>query len=211
MPSYMSPRCLLLFACSALLLSTTCKKDYYDGPEFVLLPATLNNANETIRLTDTLKVTLTLPSVLTSESGTVVPVNSVQEVLYNLELYQVDTVHTNLATGAVRVERIVSPSVLVVTKGGLNPNMSSVYTTTGGPPFQSVLQIIPPTKGVYYMETRNGSLKVNNGFGASLGVHLNVPTKHWTLADKYIAGYSTAPEILQADAQGSGPYWFRVK
>lgn len=211
MPSHMSLRSLLLFACLAFLLSTTCKKDYYDGTELVLLTATLNNATETLRLTDTLKVTLNLPAVLTSESGMVVPVSSVQEVVYSFTLYQVDTVNTNPATGAVQVIRLVSPSTLVVTKGRLSPNMSSAYLTTSGPPFQSVLNIIPPTKGVYYVQTIKGVLKVNNGFGAFLRVNFGVPNKHWTLADQYIAGYSTSPEIIQADAEGNGPYWFRVK
>lgn len=195
----------------ALLLSTTCKKDYYDGTELVLLKATLNNANEVIRLGDTLKVTLTLPPALTSQSGVVTPVSSVQEVIYNFTLYQVDTVNANASTGAVRVVRIMAPSALLVTKGRLNPNMSSVYTTTSGPLFQSVLNIIPPGKGVYYIQTSKGGLTINNGYEAFLKVNLDVPDKHWTLADRYIPGYSTALEIVRADAEGNGPYWFRVR
>jgi len=203
---------LALFASLPFLLSTTCKKDYYSGDEFVLLKATLNKTNETLYQGDTLKVTFVLPNTLTSESGVVTPVYSVQEVLYNIDLFQIDTLNTNVATGAIRVTRIVSPSALVVSEGSMSPyGIGSVLTSTAKPPFKSVLNIIAPTKGVYYISITKGGLTVNDSYEAFLRVNLTVPDKHWTLADKYIAGYSTSLEITRADAEGNGIYWFRVK
>jgi len=195
-----------------LLLSTTCKKDYYDGTELVLLKATLNNRNEVIRLTDTLKITFEVPVTMTSETSVTTLVNSVQQGLYNINLYQVDTLNTDPATGRVLVTRIVSPRALVVSEGSMPPHaIGTISVSTTRPPFRSVLNIIPPTKGVYYIQTSKGALKVNNSYEAFLRVNLDVPDKHWTLANRYIAGYSTAPEITRADAEGNGPYWFRVR
>jgi len=204
---------LLLFSASALLLSTTCKKDYYDGTELVLLKAALNNPNEVIRMMDTLKITFVVPPTITSETGVVAPVNSVQRALYSFTFYQVDTLNTNPAAGTVRVTRIVSPRALVVSEGSMLPySVGSVLTSTAGPPFRSVLNLIPPSRGVYYVQiSPGGALEVNDSYKAGLGVSLDVPDKHWTLADRYIAGYSTAPEILRADAEGNGPYWFRAR
>ena len=203
---------LLLFSASALLLSTTCKKDYYDGTELVLLKAALNNPNEVIRMMDTLKITFVVPPTITSETGVVAPVNSVQRALYSFTLYQVDTLNTNPATGTVRVTRVVSPRALVVSEGSmLSYSVGSVLVSTARPPFKSVLNIIPPTKGVYYVDTSKGALKVNNSYEAFLKVNFDVSDKHWTLADKYIRGYSTSLEIVRADAEGNGIYWFRVR
>lgn len=197
---------ILLLPILALLMSTACEKDrFYNGTEVVLLKATLNNANETLRLRDTLKVTLTVPSVLTSQSGEVMPVSSVQEVIYNFRLYQIDTL-TNRGT------RIVAPDALLVTKGRLNPNMSSVYTTTSQPPFQSVLNVIPPTKGLYSLELTKGGLTVNNGdYEAFLRVNFDVANKHWDLYDRYVPGFSTDPAIIRLDAEGNGFYYFMVR
>lgn len=202
---------ILLFPILALLLSTTCKKDYYNGTEVVLLKATLNNPNEVIRLADTLKVTFLLPPTLTSETGVITPLNSVQQALYNLDLFQVDTVN-NSATSPIRVTRITTPGVLVVSEGSMSPSsIGSVLVSTARPPFKSVLNIIPPAKGVYYIRTSKGALKANNGYEAFLRVNFDVPDKHWTLANRYIPGYSTAPEILTTDAEGYVNYWFRVR
>lgn len=196
---------LLLFACLTLLMSTTCKKDYYDGAELVLLKATLNNPNEVLRLGDTLKVTLTVPATLTSETGVVTPINSVQEVLYNFRLYQIDTL-TNRGT------RIVTSSALMVSKGTLNPNMSSVYTTTSLPPFQSILNIVPLTKGFYSLELNKGGLTVNNGdYKAFLRMNFDVPNKHWNLYDRYVPGFSTDSAIIRLDVEGNGFYYFMVR
>lgn len=208
----MNLKCILLLPVLGLLLSTTCKKDYYTGEEMVLLKAKLNNANESIRLGDTLKITFVLPSTLISETGVVTPVNSVQQALYNFTLYQVDTLQSDPATGRVLVTRIVSPNALVVSVGSMfSFSVGSVLVSTARAPFQSVLNIIPPTKGMYYIQTSKGALKVNSSYEAFLRVNLDVPDKHWTLADKHIPGYSTAPEIVRADEEGNGPYWFRVK
>ena len=197
---------ILLFPILALLLSTTCKKDYYNGMEFIRLNATLNNSNEIIRLADTLKITFVLSPTLTSETGVITPVNSVQRALYNLDLFQVDT-----AMSPVRVTRIATSSALVVSEGSMSPSsIGSVLVSTARPPFKSVLNIIPPAKGVYYIRTSKGALKVNNGYEAFLKVGFDVPDKHWTLANRYIPGYSTAPEILTTDAEGYVNYWFRV-
>ena len=203
---------LLLFSASALLLSTTCKKDYYDGTELVLLKATLNNRNEVIRLTDTLKITLEVPLTITSETNVTTPVNSVQQALYNVDLVQIDTASINAATGMVRVTRIVSPRALVVSEGSMPPHaIGTISVSTTRPPFRSVLNLIPPAKGVYYVRTSKGVLKVNKSYEAFLKVNFDVPDKHWTLANRYIPGYSTAPEILSTDAEGNANYWFRVR
>jgi len=203
---------LALFAGLPFLLSTTCKKDYYSGTEFVLLKATLNKTNETIHQGDTLKITFVLPDTLTSESGVMTPVRSAQKTLYNIDLFQIDTLNTNVATGAIRVTRIVSPSALVVSEGSMSPyGIGSVLASTAKPPFKSVLNIVAPIKGVYYIIITKGALKVNDSYEAFLRVNFAVPDKHWTLADKYIAGYSTAPEIISVEADGYANYWFRVK
>ena len=197
-------RSLLLVTGLAVLLSTTCKKDYYDGMEVVRLNATLNNPREVIRLGDTLKVTLLLPPTLTSEMGLVTPVNSVQQTLYNFVWYRADTV-TKVVT------RLVDPTAIVVSAGSLSPHsMSSVYTTTTTP-FRSVLNLIPPTKGLYYVQTIKGALKVNDQYQAFLKVNFEVLDKHWPIANSFFPGYDTSPEILSQEADGNAIYWFRVQ
>jgi len=180
-----------------------CKKDYYTGTENVRLNASINNPNETIHLGDTLKIDLSIPSSITSESGQINTVSSVQEALYTFTFYQVDTV-TNLDT---RIRNITSISV---SKGSINNYLAAVSTSTSSLPFESILNLVPPSKGLYYVDiTGSGSIKVNNSYEAFLKINFSVINKHWNLLEPFTPGISASLAANQ-DAQGYGFYCFRV-
>ena len=186
-----------------VLMSSMCKKDYYTGTENVRLNASINSPNETIHLGDTLKIDLSIPSSITSESGQINNVSSVQEALYTFTFYQVDTV-TNLDT------RIRNSTSIFVSKGSINSYLAAVSTSTGSLPFESILNLVPPSKGLYYVEiTGSGSIKVNNSYQAFLKINFSVTSKHWNLLEPFTPGISASLAANQ-DAQGYGFYCFRV-
>ena len=185
-----------------ILTSNTCKKDYYDGKEFVRLSASINDTSQTINLGDTLKVKLTIPSIIISESGQVMNVNSVQKGQFVFVLYQFDTV-------SQRYLRIRDTNVISVSKGSIDSYLSSVYVTNIEP-YESVLNIIPRNKGVYYIEIKDkGSLKVNNSYESFLKVNFNVLDIHNSVLSQY-----SSPDIgnsmLESQNNGVGFYIFRV-
>ena len=200
---------ILLIAVIPFLESFKCGKtnDYYNpNIPTVKLKATLNNSAETIKLGDTLKFTLTVPenisaiSKLTGDS-TKVAVNSVQECMYNFTFYSIDTISK---TGT----RITSLNNAFVSLGSLKV-VASVYTTNYKP-YVSVLNIVPPAKGIYYVDfgRQETSLQINNSFKAGLRVNVNVADKHWNLTEPYYPGITNSLQSL--DLEGYGNYYFRV-
>ncbi len=192
----------LLFFCH-VLISNTCKKDYYTGSEYVRLSATLNDTAAAINLGDTLKVKLTIPDLVVSESGQAVNVNSVQQGSYTFIFYQFDTL-------THRVTRIRNSDAISVSKGTIDNYLSSVSVLTSNHPFESVLNIVPPTKGVYYLEIDDkGIFKANNTYESFLRVNFNVQDIHNDIMTQYSSadvGYA----MLESQNNGNGFYVFKV-
>lgn len=186
-----------------LLLSSMCKRDYYVGTEVVTLPLRVNHPAESIYFGDTLKLTLTIPPQVTSESGVVNPVSSVQKSLYGFTCYQLDTL-----TSAA--QRITAREAIRAAKGALGPTLSTISTTQAATPFESVLVIVPPARGLYYLQLGgSGALKINNDYEAVLRLKFDVPDKHWRLFDPYLPGFAAG--AARHDSTGTGFYCFRVK
>lgn len=198
----MKNKLLIFLAFLPVLLSSKCKKDYYTGTENVRLKADFNNTNEVLNLGDTLKVTLTIPNSITSESGVINSVSSVQEGLYNFTLYQIDTV-TRIGT------RIRTTANISVSKGSIDSYLASVYVSTNSP-FNSVLNIIPTTKGIYYVQiTGVGSLKINNSYQSFLKVKFNTLDIHNAMMSGYL-GTDFGNSMLASQNNGIGIYGFKV-
>jgi hypothetical protein len=191
----------LLFA--QVAMASTCKKDYYTGTENVRLKATLNNSNESIHLGDTLKVTLSIPNTFVSESSQSINVNSLQQGLYTFVFYQLDTITKN-------VTRIRTTNNISVSKGSIDNYLASVYVSTSNTPYESILNIIPTSKGVYYLQiTGSGSVKVNNAYEAFLKVNFNVTDIHNAMMSYYISP-EFGNSMLTSQNDGIGIYAFRV-
>lgn len=185
------------------LICSMCKKDYYTGTENVRLLATINNENETLNLGDTLKIKLVIPPILISESGVSTNVSSVQRGLYSFVFYKLDTVTKT-------VTRITDNASIFMSKGTIDVSLANVYTSIVSS-YESILNIKPPSKGIYYIQvTGLGSIKVNGNYEAFLKVNFNVLNKHWDMYSTYIPGYSSSPDIIRYEADGYGTYCLRV-
>ena len=198
-------RVLLFLALLPLLLSSMCKKDYYTGFEEIDLSLRIDKPAVSIRLGDTLKFALTIPAQVTSESGVVNSVSSVQKSLYGFTFYRLDTLTSTVA-------RITAREAIRATKGSLDPSLGTISTTKAGAPFESVLTLVPPARGLYYLQLGgNGAFKINNNYEANLRLKFDVPDKHWQIFDPYLPGFSAAAANPMQDSYGTGFYCFRVK
>lgn len=200
---------LLLFTLP-LLMASTCKKNPLGSPSTptVKLLTTINYSTETIYLGDTLKFTLVIPDTLNAISkidGTTskVFINSLQSCNYNFTFYNVDTI-TKIGT------RIRDAAHIFVTSGSIDSYLGSVFTSNNNKPFSSVLNIIPPTKGLYYIEfgRQETLISANLTFNAGLRVNMSVLNKHWNLLEALIPGISSS--LSQYDIDGYGYYCFKV-
>ena len=192
----------LLFICH-VLISNTCKKDYYIGSEYVRLSASLNDTAAVINLGDTLKVKLMIPDLVVSESGQTVNVNSVQQGLYSFIFYQFDTL-THRAT------RIRNSDAISVSKGSIDSYLSSIYVSSFGYPYESILNIVPAAKGIYYLEINDkGSLKVNNSYESYLRVNFNVQDIHNDIMTQYSSA-DIGNAMQESQTNGVGFYVFIV-
>ena len=198
-------RTFLFLGLLPLLLSSMCKRDYYTGTESVRLKLSVNRPAESIRLGDTLKFTLTIPSPVTSESGIVNTVNSVQKSLYGFTFYRFDTLTATL-------QRITAHEAIQAAKGALDPSLGTISTTRAGAPFASVLALVPPARGLYYLQLGgSGAFKINNDYESGLRLKFDVPDKHGRIFDPYLPGFSAAVADPLHDSYGTGFYCFRVK
>lgn len=186
-----------------VLLASKCKKDYYTGTENVRLKATLNNINETIFLGDTLKIKLTIPNSFTSESGQTINVNSVQNGQYTFIFYLLDTVTKS-------VTRIRTTNSISVSKGTIDSYLAAVYVSTSNAPNESILNIIPPSKGIYYVQVTSGSnLKVNNSYESFMKVNFDVIDIHNSMMSYYL-NPAFGNSMVSSQNDGIGIYAFRV-
>jgi hypothetical protein len=191
-----------LFFCH-VLISNTCKKDYYTGTEKVRLSATLNDTSEVLHLGDTLKVKLVIPDIVVSESGQTVNVNSVQQGQYNFIFYQFDTL-------TQRATRIRNADAISVSKGTIDSYLSNVYVSTTGYPYESMLNIVPPVRGIYYLEIHDkGAFKANNTYGSFLKVNFNVQNIHNDIMTQYSSA-DVGNAMLESQTNGIGFYVFKV-
>ncbi len=190
-----------------------CKKDDFVLADTVKLSATISDTNEVIHLGDTIKLKLVLPSILQGINSygnpTNVAINSLQEAWYDMRFYRLDT--------ATKSSTILwgNTAYNFATVG--HTNGGGVYTTTNSP-YTSILNIVPPTKGVYYLSItpQPGHIRANNGYNANLITNFAVTNKHWDmLAYYYNVYYNTnISEFLmqrqQFDIEGYGFYGFKV-
>lgn len=198
-------RAFLFLGLLPLLLSSMCKRDYYTGTEVVALKLSVNRPAQSIRLGDTLKFTLAIPPQVTSESGVVKPVTTVQKSQYGFTFYRLDTLTST-------VTRITIREAIRAAKGSLDAGLSNISITQTEAPFESVLAIVPPTRGLYYLQLGgSGALKINNDYEAGLRLAFGVPDKHWQLFDPYLPGFSAGAADPGHEGSGLGFYCFRVK
>lgn len=202
---------LIILTISALpfLMSSTCKKDVYKNAEPVRLNSTINNTTETITLGDILKIELTIPGTITTESSQNITVNSLQEGSYSILCSRIDTINK-------RAIGLNNTSAFFVTKGSYNGG--AVFVSTTNNPYVSVLNIVPPEKGVYYIEIlpQPGKLKINSNDYFGLKVNFNIPDKHWNMIAYYYNIYFNTnvneflASVQQRNSEGYGYYGFRV-
>lgn len=193
---------LLLILLLPTLIYSKCKKDYYTGTENVRLKATINNENETINLGDTLKIKLVIPSILISESGVSTNVSSVQRGLYSFVFYKLDTVTKT-------VTRITDNASIFMSKGNIDNSLANVYTSTVAA-YESILNIKPSSKGIYYVQvTGSGSIKVNDIYEAFLKVKFSAGDIHSAMMSQYISS-SFGNSMLDSQNNGIGIYAFKV-
>ena len=168
--------------------------------DYVKLNATINNSAETLHLGDTLKITLTIPDTLQGVSQRI-PVSSLQMGWYDCTFYIVDTV-TKIGT------RITSSNNIFISKGSFDGH--GVYVSTAAKPYEAILNLVPPTKGVYYFQVtpQPGAIKINNSYEAGLRVNIATPDKHWLMYNNYFPGFY--PGVTQFDNNGYAYYCFRV-
>lgn len=201
---------LLMLFSTAILMSSTCKKDNYKVSDTLKLNATINDTNEVIRLGDTLKITLVIPDVLNAFDINGLPnnvsVNNLQEAWYAIRFSKLDTI--TKTTTVLWGNTPYNFTTVGYTDG------FGVYTTTANKPYTSVLNIVAPSKGIYTLAVSltPGHLKANNnGYLANLVLNFAVADKHWV---NYAAYFSYGTELLaslkQQDAEGFGFYCFRV-
>lgn len=199
---------ILIIIATPFLMSSTCKKDIYKNAEGVRLNATINNIAETINLGDTLKITLTIPSTFVTESTQLVTVNSLQKGLYTITCYRIDTINR-------RPVNLNNTSSFFVSEGS---NISGTVYVSNISPFRSVLNILPPQKGVYVLEilAQTGQLNVNTSDYYGLKVNFNIADKHWPMIAYYFNTYFNTDtntflgQLQDVNNAGYGYYGFRV-
>jgi hypothetical protein len=191
------------------LQSSTCKKNTYKYADAVKLKATLSDTSETINLGDTMKVTLTIPDILVTETGQNTFVSSLQKGEFVIACNRIDTINR----WAVSLNNTNGFFVSEGTNVGGTVSIRNISR-----PYRVVVNFIPPQRGYYYIEIlpQPGKLNVNNDLNYGLKVDFNVINKHWnTLAYYYNVYFNTnISEFLSQNQylenEGYGFYGFRV-
>ena len=121
--------------------------------------------------------------------------------MYNFNFCKLDT-----ASNTSQV--ITNASQVFVSNGKLTNR--SVYTTTTKP-FLSELNLIPTSKGLYYVDFRlqETMFHFNNNAYAVLRVNIDNPNKHLYFFEPYIPGI-TVSNLLYYENEGFAYYVFRV-
>lgn len=175
---------------------------------FVKLNATISDTAASIHLGDTLKIKFTIPDTIKAMYNGVsqnVNVNNLQECFYVYTFYKVDTItHTG--------QRLFG--IYTVISNGYGRD-EIIYVTNASKPYSSTLSLIPPSKGLYYIEItpQPATLKINNSFEAGLAVNFAVSNKHWVENAVYFNGPNQPDfitSVTRSDADGYGFYCFRV-
>jgi hypothetical protein len=205
-----------LILLSLVLLASTCSKKSplsSPGTPTVKLSVNINDSFATIHMGDTLKITLLVPDSVTAISkidGTLskVFVNSLQSCTYGFTFYSVDTI-TKIGT------RIRDAAHIFVTAGTIDPYLYTVFTSSGSKPFVSVLNFVPPLKGLYYFQTdtQENLMKINNSMNLGLRVNVNLIDKHWLINANYFNGPDQPDFITSMNSlnnEGYGFYCFKV-
>jgi hypothetical protein len=206
---YRTGTILIILAISVFTMNFHCSgkgENHYFDPSFpaVKLSATLNDSAETIHLGDTLKFKLTIPDILTANAAIgptqTITVNTLQRAAYDFHFCQWDPITNSL-------KYLFSNAVIT---DGVTHGYNSVYVSTNRKPYTATLNIIPPGKGIFYVQigTQPLTLKVNNSFEAGLIVNFDVKNKHWELFEPYFPGFIAG--AVQTDMIGYGWYCFKV-
>ncbi len=174
--------------------------------EFVKLNAEINIVSETIQIGDTLKISLKLPNKVMSNLRTQ-EVQSLERGFYAMYINKIDTVNKKAT--------LVQPPNYWLTKGNREGSFFFVMNTNAKP-YEVVLNIKPPEKGLYYLEViaQPGVLKINNNYEANLLVNFNVPDKHFNILSLIAPSFGGQPfydAFVQRDMEGFGTYFFRVE
>lgn len=177
--------------------------------DFVKLNATINDTSASIPLGDTLKIKFTIPDTITAVSSggssKSIFVNTLQECFYVYSLNKVDTItHTSQRLSGIYT---------IISNGYGRDGI--IYVTNTSKPYSSILNLIPPSKGLYYLQMTQQpvTMKINNSFEAGLAVNFAVNDKHWVENAVYFNGPNQPDfitSVTKADANGYGFYCFRV-
>ncbi len=196
----------LLLLVGLLLNGCEPKRQNYDI--CLRLLASINDTAETIKLGDSLKISLTIPDTLVTDTGKLV-IKSLQVANFYFTLYKIDTISTQRPTPNDSIIYGNSKSISV-TNGVCNSSQVNMATNTR--PYTSTLNILPPSKGLFIVqiEPQPGNIGVNSSSNyIGLAVNFSVVNKHWNLFESYNPGFINA--IIPIDYSGFGSYCFRVK
>jgi hypothetical protein len=198
---------LLVIVLTTILISCEPVRPFYTN--FVKLNATISDTAASIHLGDTLIVKLVVPDTImsTSNNGVLqkVTVNTLQECFYTYSFYYIDTITR-------RAQRL--SGIYTIISNGYGRD-GIIYTTNTLKPYSSALSLIPPLKGLYYIEItpQPGTIKISDSFEAGLAVNFAVSNKHWSENAIYFNGPNQPDfitSVTKADADGYGFYCFRV-
>lgn len=186
-----------------ILSSSSCDPDNKDifNTEFVKLSATLSNSNTVISMGDTIKINLSLPDTIVSNTNSK-HVQTLQKAQFYMRIFRIDTTTTGRAV-------LITQPAYWVTKGSISPtNLFDFEFSNGAKPYGVNINFKPPEKGIYYLEvvSQAGQLKINNSYEARLIVDFNVPDKHISLATPYLGAAWTT----EAMTREFGIYVFRL-
>ena len=168
--------------------------------ENVKLNATFNNTASSIRLGDTLKISLQIPDTLISNTTKINVVN-LQKGQFYARFSKVDTINNRAI--------FIKPPIYWTTDGTINQmNSFSFEFSNRIKPYSLKINFKPVEKGIYHVEVASqpGDLAVNNKYEARLVIDFDVPDRHINLAAPFY-GQAWANESM---TRQPGTFVFRV-
>ena len=195
------------------ILNFKCQPDRNpNGTYIASLKGEINKITENIVLGDTLKLTFQWPDLLTTKTplGDIRTdaVNSLESAWFAYRVFRVDTVNRTVYTrDSTKIKEFLTEGKEISCNQcyGFTP-----YFKNDTKPYRCVLNILPQTKGLFYIEivAQPGAFKINNNFEGLFKLDFNVSNKHANLIAPYLTSWEYVVE--QRGREGFGIYCFRV-